>query len=246
MSWDEYEGRESAASIKRRIQREIEERRSQGEPFEPTVCNVARGLPAKTFWGKAWCTNLESYSDYEYRLPRGRTYLRKGNVFDLTITEGEVSAYVAGSEIYSVRISIEVLDELRWDSLKQSVAGEVRNLVALLSGELGPGVMEAVTDRDKGLFPAPEEIRLGCSCPDWADCCKHVAAAMYAVGVCLDDQPELLFKLRRVDHAELIQCASTAEGPSLTSDDASAQILVADELAGLFGIDLADPESAFG
>lgn len=244
MSWDGDDGYESAAAIRARIQRQIAKRRKGGEPFVPTECKVPRGLPAKTFWGKAWCTNLESYSDYENRLPRGRTYLRQGGVYDLCIDEGEVFAYVAGSEIYEVHISIRLIEESRWESLKQTVAGEVRNLVDLLSGELGDGVMEAVTDRDHGLFPAPGEIRLNCNCPDWADCCKHVAAVMYAVGVQLDSAPELLFELRKVDHSELIQSA-TAQGPSLTSGDSSAQILVADELADLFGIDLGDPESAF-
>lgn len=245
MSWDYSGGYESAAMIKLRIMREIKRRRKEGEPFVPVECKVARGIPAKTFWGKAWCTNLESYSDYESRLPRGRTYLRKGHVYDLVIEEGGVCASVAGSEIYTVEIVIDVLDPERWQALKQSVAGEVRNLVDLLSGTLGGGVMEAVTDPERGLFPAPGEIHLSCSCPDWADCCKHVAAVMYAVGVQLDAAPELFFRLRNVDHSELIQTA-TAEGPSLASDDASAQVLVADELAELFGIDLADPESAFG
>ncbi|QDV09715.1 hypothetical protein Poly30_52740 [Planctomycetes bacterium Poly30] len=245
MSWNEYGGYESAAMIKKRIAREIAKRRKGGQAFVPVECQVARGVPAKTFWGKAWCTNLESYSDYESRLPRGRTYLRKGNVYDLSIEEGAVFAYVAGSEIYEVEISIEVLEESRWEVLKQAVAGEVRNLVDLLSGELGDGVMQAVTDPESGLFPAPSEIRLSCNCPDWADVCKHVAAVMYAIGVQLDASPELFFKLRKVDHAELIQAATTA-GPNLASGDSSAEVLVADELAELFGIDLADPESAFG
>ena len=104
--------------------------------------------------------------------------------------------------------------------------------------------MRAVTDPEGGLFPAPAEITLGCNCPDWADMCKHVAAVMYAVGVKLDSQPELLFELRGVNHRELVDAAT--EGGDLRSNDPSAAILQPDELAGLFGIDLADPESAFG
>lgn len=245
MSWDSGEEYETAAMIRARIQRQIEERRENGEPFVPTSCDVARGLPAKTFWGKAWCTNLESYSDFESRLPRGRTYLRKGCVYDLVLEEGVVTAYVTGKEIYSVLLRIDGLDEERWDALKHAIAGEVGNLVDLLSGQLGAGVMEAVTDPESGLFPAPAEIQLSCSCPDWADCCKHVAAVLYAIGVQLDASPELFFRLRQVDHTELIEAAAT-ESPSLCSDDASAQVLAPDELAELFGIDLADPESAFG
>jgi len=223
---------------------EIEKRRKRGEPFVPVECKVARGIPAKSFWGRAWCENIESYSDYEYRLPRGRSYLRKGLVFDLEINEGNIFAYVAGASLYEVEISVVTLANQRWAALKDSVSGEVSNLVALLSGQLGDGVMEAVTDRDIGLFPEPKQITLNCNCPDWADCCKHVAAVMYAVGVKLDTEPELLFRLRKVDHTELIDAAAS-ESVDLGTDDASANILAADELAGLFGIDLADPESAF-
>ena len=220
MSWDYYGDYESAADKQARVLAKIAKRRKAGEPFEPVVCEVPRGIPAKTFWGKAWCENLESYSDYEYRLPRGRTYLRKGNVYDLEVNEGGIFAYVAGSEIYEVNISIVTLAKARWETLKDSVSGEVRNLVALLSGQLGDGVMAAVTDPDSGLFPSPKQITLNCNCPDWAECCKHVAAVMYAVGVRLDTEPELLFKLRKVDHTELLDAAG--EGVDLASDDASA------------------------
>lgn len=243
MSWNYYDDYESAGDRVMRMEKAIAKRRKAGEPFEAVVCEVARGVPAKTFWGKAWCENLEAYSDYEYRLPRGRSYLRQGNVYDLEINEGGIFAYVAGSEIYEVNISIITLANQRWKDLKASLTGEVRNLVDLLSGQLGDGVMAAVTAPDTGLFPSPKQITLNCDCPDWADCCKHIAAVMYAVGVKLDTKPELLFKLRKVDHNEIIDAAG--EGVDLSSDDASAQILAADELAELFGIDLAEPESAF-
>ncbi|QQL45412.1 SWIM zinc finger family protein [Sulfuriroseicoccus oceanibius] len=242
MSW-EYNN-ESAAQRKARIAREVENRRAKGEPFEPIVCEVKRGIPAKTFWGVAWGENLESYSDYEHRLPRGRTYLRGGNVFDLEINEGNVFAYVTGGEIYEVTIDIEPMFDEPWAELKQRIAGKVTNVVDLMAGDLGAGVMEAVTDRELGLFPSPSEIRFSCSCPDWADMCKHVASVMYAVGVRLDQQPELLFKLRGVDHHELIDHASTDADLSTDSDEAG--ILEAGELSELFGIDLGDPESAVG
>jgi uncharacterized Zn finger protein len=210
-----------------------------------TRTDVARGLPAKTFWGRAWCENLERYSDYEGRLPRGRTYLRRDSVYDLTIDAGHIFAYVAGKHLYDVEISVVTLAHQRWQALKDTVAGEIGNLVDLLSGQLGDGVMAAVTDPDIGLFPSPKKITLNCSCPDHADCCKHVAAVIYAVGVQFDTQPELLFKLRKVDHLELIDAAGEA-AIELSSDDPSASVLQPEELAGLFGIDLADPEDAFG
>ena len=244
MGWDEFGDYESAAERKARMQRRVEQRRGGGEPFIPTVCKIKRGMPATTFWGKAWCQNLEAYSDYEHRLPRGRTYLRHGAVHDLEIGVGEVSAYVTGGEIYEVNLCITALAGPRWSKLKRSIAGEVRNLVALLSGDLGDGVMQAVTNMETGLFPSPDELSLSCTCPDWAECCKHVAAVMYAIGVHLDTNPELLFTLRDVDHRQLISTAAL-EGVQVEPDDVSAQVLAAGELAELFGIDLADPESAF-
>jgi len=242
MSW--HYDYESAAQRKARIAQKVEKRRERGEAFEPVVCEVKRGIPAKSFWGVAWGENLESYSDYEHRLPRGRTYLRAGNVFDLEINEGNVFAYVTGSDIYEVSIDIEPMFDEPWAELKQRIAGKITNVVDLMAGDLGPGVMEAVTDRGLGLFPTPSEIRFSCSCPDWADMCKHVASVMYAVGVRLDLQPELLFKLRGVDHHELIDAAATDADLSTDSDEAG--ILEAGELSELFGIDLGDPECAVG
>lgn len=244
MAWSGGHGYESPATIRARIRAEIKERRADGEAFVPVECKVARGLPAKTFWGKAWCTNLQAYSDFASRLPRGRTYLRQGCVYDLCIEECAITAQVAGTEIYTVELILDPLDGERWKALQHEVAGQIENLVDLLSGQLGPAVMKSVTDLDGGLFPAPDEIQLSCSCPDWADCCKHVAAVLYGVGVLLDAQPELLFRLRAVDHADLLQ-AATSEGPDLASSDASAQVLAPGELSELFGIELADPESAF-
>ena len=242
--WDEYGGQESASQRRARVAKQVMARRKRGEPFVPTECKVKRGMPASTFWGQAWCRNLESYGDYENRLPRGRSYLRQGGVYDLRVNQGQVCAYVAGGEIYEVQVGIEPLDRQRWESLKLSLAGEILNLVDLLSGQLGEGVMQAVTDVDIGLFPSPGEINLACNCPDWADCCKHVAAVLYAIGVHLDTKPELLFELRQVDCAELLDRAAQV-GTELGSLDPSAKILLPDELSELFGIDLVDPKSAF-
>ena len=234
---------ETAAEREERLAREIAKRRERGEPFEPVVCEVARGMPAKTFWGKAWCENLERYSDYEQRLPRGRSYLRRGQVHDLEINVGNIFAYVVGREIYEVEISVITLATQRWEDLKTSLAGEVRNLVALLSGQLGDGVMERVTDRGTGLFPTPKQISFNCTCPDHADLCKHAAAALYAVGIKLDDEPESLFRLRKVDHRELLDAAGSEV--DLSSEGEGTGVLAAGELGDLFGIELAEPESAF-
>jgi uncharacterized Zn finger protein len=161
---------------------------------------VAGPVIAATFWDKAWCDNLESHSDFENRLPRGRTYVRNGSVVDLRIETGKVTALVCGSNLYRISIIIHPLAVTRWNKIKGHCSGQIGSLVELLQGRLSHGVMEIVTGRELGLFPAPGEIELTCSCLDWAEMCKHVAATLYGVGCRLDREPELLFKLRGVDH----------------------------------------------
>src|SRR6516165_9376112 len=148
---------------------------------------------ARSFWGKAWCENLERYSDFASRLPRGRAYVNNGSVIDLQLTRGKVEARVSGSEIYKVKIDIAVAAPSRWKAICADCAGSVASLVELLKGELSKNVMERVCREAHGLFPAPREIEMSCSCPDWAGMCKHVAATLYGVGARLDSAPDLLF-----------------------------------------------------
>jgi uncharacterized Zn finger protein len=194
---------------------------------------------AKSFWGKSWCTNLERYSDYENRLPRGRTYVRNGSVLDLQIAKGEVAAMVAGSELYKVKATIAPVKSTRWKAICRDCAGTIDSLVELLQGRLAKGVMDRVCREGDGLFPAPSEIKLSCSCPDWADMCKHVAAVLYGIGARLDQSPQLLFVLRGVDENELLAGA----GPNLplvTSAHSEAKVLHETDMAALFVLEMAD------
>jgi uncharacterized Zn finger protein len=226
---------------KRRAQaaREVERRRKKGQAISPVA--IEGRTIARTFWGKAWCDNLESYSDYENRLPRGRTYVRNGSVVDLQIKPGKVTALVSGSEIYEVDIDIKALPEADWRSIKSRCAGQVGSLVDLLQGKLPASVIETVTDRDAGLFPKPREIKMECSCPDWAGMCKHIAAVLYGVGARLDTQPDLLFVLRKVDHLELIEAAVSGAGKKTAT---KKKTLAEADVAGVFGIELAGAEEA--
>lgn len=175
-----------------------------GKGKEILPVKIAGRKIANTFWGAAWCDHLESFSDFSNRLPRGRTYVRNGSVCHLELSKGCVMAKVNGSSLYNVEIKIKTLAAPIWDELKQRCAGEIGSLLELLQGRFSKHVMEVVADRNRGLFPQPGEISMKCSCPDWAIMCKHVAAALYGVGARLDDNPELLFLLRGVDHEELI------------------------------------------
>ncbi|MEI6236241.1 MAG: SWIM zinc finger family protein [Planctomycetota bacterium] len=197
---------------------------------------------ARTFWGKAWCEHLEKFSDYENRLPRGRTYVRNGSVCHLEIQKGKIVAKVSGSELYDIEVKIKTLPEAKWKNLKARCAGGVGSLLELLQGKMSNEVMTLVTDRDNGLFPLPSEIDLDCSCPDWADMCKHVAAALYGIGARLDEKPELLFHLRGVDHTELIG-VETAAAVVAKTPAKSKRTLEVDSIADVFGIDLAKDEA---
>ena len=132
------------------------------------------------------------------------SYVRNGFVVDLQIAKGEVTAMVSGSELYKVKITIAPVAATRWKAICRDCAGTIDSLVELLQGRLAKGVMDRVCREGDGLFPAPSEIKLSCSCPDWADMCKHVAAALYGVGARLDEKPQLLFVLRGVDENELL------------------------------------------
>jgi uncharacterized Zn finger protein len=231
MSWDYEEAQER----KERLQREIAKRQKRGEKFEALPAPAGQKKLSTTFWGQAWCRNLESYQVYESRLPRGRSYLRQGKVYNLEIEPGKLSAVVAGSELYDTSITIKPLPKEQWQQIVESSAGQVGSMLDLLAGKLGDGLMKVLTDPDGGLFPKPKEIRFNCSCPDHADMCKHVSAVLYGVGVLLDTKPELLFTLRGVDQAELLSNASSA---AITDLSAETGDLAGVDLSAIFGIDL--------
>jgi uncharacterized Zn finger protein len=224
------------AERRRRAAREMEKRCKQGHVVSPVVIEGRKIV--KTFWGKAWCENLERYSDFANRLPRGRAYVRNGSVVDLQIAPGSIEAYVCGSELYQVSVKIAPLPKARWKAICKDCAGAIDSVVELLQGRFSQGVMERICREKQGLFPAPSEIRLACSCPDWASLCKHVAAVLYGIGARFDEHPELLFRLRAVDEQELIATGVDLE----VQAPASGKVLAASDLAGVFGIDMAIEE----
>jgi len=191
-----------------------------------------------TFWGQAWCDNLERYSDFANRLPRGRSYLRNGSILDLQIQRGKVTAIVSGSDIYHVAVDINALPTPAWKQIKRDCAKAVASLIDLLQGRFDQGVMQRLTQAKGGLFPQPREISMRCSCPDWATLCKHVAATLYGVGARLDASPELLFTLRGVDHLELVSEAADATNLEGVLSASASATLADQDLGELFGIEL--------
>lgn len=209
--------------------------KKKGQALQPVVIE-GRGI-ASSFWGKAWCQQLESHSDYANRLPRGRSYARNGSVIDLRVETGQVRALVSGSQVYTVTVVVQPLAADAWQSIIKACSGQIDSLVELLQGGLSKAVMAVVTRPGDGLFPQPRQMRLKCSCPDAASMCKHVAAALYGVGARLDREPELLFTLRHVDPQDLILQAGQLPAMAVADPQAALQ---GSDLSALFGIDLGD------
>ncbi len=228
----------SVAERRRKAEKAVAKLKKKGLTLSPVTVATARGAIAKTFWGKAWCANLEHYSDYSNRLPRGRSYVRNGAVIDLKVAAGEVQAQVMGSSIYKVVVSVATVQKAHWQTISADCAGSIDTLIELLQGRLSKGVMERICRPQTGLFPSPQEITFKCSCPDWADMCKHVAAVLYGVGARLDEQPELLFTLRRVNAQDLVESAGA--GLRTKKSPKSSKVLDHTLLADVFGIEMAE------
>ena len=239
MAYFDYYGFRPYVSVGARRARaalELAQLKKKGRQTSPVV--IEGRTIAETFWGEAWCDNLERYSDFANRLPRGRTYVRNGSVVDLQVAPGRVTALVSGSTMYDVKVTVTPVPRTRWSAICRDCAGAIDSLVELLQGRFSNGVMTRLCEEKTGLFPSPKEILFTCSCPDWASMCKHVAAVLYGIGARLDHQPELLFTLRKVDQQDLIAKAGsdiskTRKGP------AGAKVLESDDLSSMFGIEIA-------
>ena len=220
------------AARRARVARVSDELRRNGVDVQPV--HIEGRTIARSFWGRRWRHHLESCSDFENRLPRGRVYVRNGSVCHLDVHAGGVDAMVVGSDLYHVVVRIRKLGQAAWKTIRAECAGRVGSVLELLQGRLSDHVLRVVTDPDRGLFPKPGEITLTCDCPDWAVMCKHAAAVLYGVGSRLDDRPELLFRLRDVDAEDLVV------GDMALPDAAAGDDVLAGDLADIFGIDL-DP-----
>jgi len=226
----------SVEGRRRQAAHELEKLNKNGRKTSPVTIDGRK--IAATFWGKAWCDNLERYSDYASRLPRGRSYVRNGAVIDLQIAPGVVTALVSGSALYTVKIDVGSVARARWQSIRRDCSGAIDSVIELLQGRLSDTVMVRLCDQKAGLFPSPADIGFSCSCPDWASMCKHVAAVLYGIGARLDRQPELLFTLRQVAYEELIAKAGAGLSAAAAAP-AATKILAEEDLSAMFGIEIA-------
>ena len=231
----------SLSASERQLRATQRRRQLSGEPgrrLSPVVID-GRHI-ATTFWGQAWCDNLERYSDFANRLPRGRSYVRSGAVLDLQIRPGTIAALVSGTDLYRVAIDVVRVPDAQWDAICRDVSGAIESVVELLQGRLSKSVMARLCERGAGLFPTPQEIRFTCSCPDAAAMCKHIAAVLYGIGARLDAEPALLFTLRQVEERDLITRAEGATALVKRRGAAGSRRLLDESVLGeVFGLDIA-------
>lgn len=211
--------------------------KAKGDVLEPVI--IRGGNIVKNWWGVAWCDNLESYADYDSRLGRGKRYVRNGSVIDLKIQKGKILARVQGTRKtpYKIEIRISPLSEEKCQGIINKCSRRLENLEALLTGDF-PLEMKELFQGSVGLFPSPREISFGCSCPDWALLCKHVAAALYGVGVRLDENPLLFFELRGIEVERFIDVtlADKVERMLDNAEKNTKRVMDEDEINGLFGV----------
>ncbi len=160
-----------------------------------------------TWWGQRWIDALEALGAvYANRLPRGRTYARKGTVQDLAIDAGAVTARVQGSRArpYRVQLQLPVFDDPTWEAITTALASRVRLSAELLDATMPEDIDEVLAECGVSLFPSARELTTRCSCPDVANPCKHVAAVHYVLAQTFDADPFLLMTLRGRDRDTLL------------------------------------------
>ena len=223
-----------AEILKSKAKATVKKEKSKGKKPEPVIV-TGRKL-VKSWWGEAWCNNLEQYAS---RLDRGKRYVRNGTVVDLKIEKGKIQARVQGRRKapYKVEIRISPLPEQRCQAIINQCSNRIENMEALLKGDIPDELKELFCAKD-GLFPEPKEISFNCSCPDWALLCKHVAAVLYGIGVRFDENPLLFFTLRGIDVNRFVTVVleNSVEKMLAHSDSRSERIMEEADLTELFGI----------
>lgn len=165
-----------------------------------------RGSFGDTWWSKRWISVLDSFG-WSNRLQRGRTYARKGQVVDMEIEEGEVISHVQGTrrKPYQVKIEMKQISDKNWEKVSDAMAEQAIFAAKLLAGDMPEDIEDAFKAARVSLFPAKSDLKTDCSCPDWANPCKHIAAVYYLLGERFDEDPFLIFLLRGRSKEELME-----------------------------------------
>ncbi|MDE6906489.1 MAG: SWIM zinc finger family protein [Lachnospiraceae bacterium] len=227
------------AKIKKNASDSMKKDRKRGKENHPVIIQGRKIV--KTWWGEAWCGNLERYADYESRLDRGKRYVRTGAVIDLKIQKGKVLARVQGrrKSPYKVEVRISPVSEEQCQAIIERCGNKVENLETLLNGEFTEDLKSIFLEKN-GLFPSSREISFQCSCPDWALMCKHVAAVLYGIGARFDENPLLFFELRGIDVSRFVDVAleNKVEKMLENADKKSQRIMEKVDFTSLFGVEL--------
>jgi len=166
-----------------------------------------RGAFGQSWWAKRWMAVLESFN-MGARLGRGRSYARRGQVASIDIDKGVVKAKVQGtrSRPYNVTIKTKTLTKAEWEKVGKAISGQAIFAAKLLSGEMPQDIEEVFKQASLTLFPEKRgDLNTDCSCPDWANPCKHIAAVYILLGEEFDRDPFLIFKLRGIERNELVE-----------------------------------------
>jgi uncharacterized Zn finger protein len=196
---------------------------SRPRPADGIKARSRRGAIGSTWWSQRFISVLESF-DLGARLTRGRRYARAGQVLGLEIGPGEVRAQVQGSRARPYQVSVRVLplSEKDWARVEEALAARAAFLARLLAGEMPSDIEEAFAACRLSLFPASRtDLATDCSCPDWANPCKHVAATYYLLAEAFDDNPFLIFRWRGREREALLARLSAREGSALAGASAS-------------------------
>ncbi|MBR4455666.1 MAG: hypothetical protein IKS32_05515 [Solobacterium sp.] len=226
----------STEELKQNAEASIAKARKKGIIYKPILIEGRK--ITKSWWGTAWCENLERYADFASRIDRGKRYVRNGSVIDLQIERGKVTARVQGTRKtpYKIEVRISPLSEEKCVKILDRCGKKLESVEELVSGNF-PESLKDLFFAEDGLFPSPAEISFLCSCPDWALMCKHVAAALYGIGARFDENPLLFFELRGIDVDRFIDTAIHDRIDEMLSmaDNRTSRMLDEDDLS-LFGI----------
>lgn len=238
--WNNYTrySQPSAEQLRRNIEATKAKAEKAGRKLEPIQASDINTI-CSSWWGLAWCNNLEQYAEFKNRIGRGMEYIVNGTLLDLQIKRGEVDAIVQGSkeEPYKVQIIIKPLSKRACNNIKEKCGKRIENLESLVGGQFPEELEELFTGKG-GLFPSPKEIEYKCSCPDSVKMCKHIIAVIYGIGIRLDKEPLELFELRGMDAKDLVATVvdNRLERMIANVNKDSDRIIKDADLTELFGV----------
>jgi uncharacterized Zn finger protein len=215
MPWYEWEGYDS---MPRR-------------PANGIKAQTQTGKFGKTWWASRWLAALERLIDAT-RLSRGRSYARSGQVVKLEIGRDGVEARVQGSRVtpYKLNIKFRPLSDAEWEKVTDAIAAQALYAAKLLAGEMPEQIQEVFEAAGASLFPTKgNDLETDCTCPDWANPCKHVAAVYYLLGERFDADPFLIFEMRGRSKDDIIADLRTRRMVELALDTPEGEEQVADE-----------------